>query len=44
MLSNGEPVDKIIKYTGVTVESLQEMANRLGLTITITAETKGSEK
>ena len=39
MLSDGKPVDEIIKYTGVTIETLQEIAKRLGLTITITEET-----
>ena len=43
MLSDGEPTDKIIKYTGVTVETLQEIAKRLGLTVTVTAEAVGEE-
>ena len=43
MLSDGEPTDKIIKYTGVTIETLQEIAKRLGLTITITTETGEEE-
>ena len=38
MLSDGEPTDKIIKYTGVSLETLQEIADRLGLTLTITTE------
>ncbi len=38
MLVDGEPTDKIIKYTGVSLETLQEMADRLGLTLTITTE------
>lgn len=38
MLVDGEPTDKIIKYTGVSLETLQEMADRLGLTLMITTE------
>lgn len=45
MLSDGEPVEKIIKYTRVSLETLKEMADRLGLTLTITTETvKGERK
>ena len=38
MLSEGEPVEKIIRYTGVSLTTLQEIADRLGLTLTITEE------
>ena len=38
MLSDGKPVEEIIKYTGVSLTTLQEIADRLGLTLTITEE------
>ena len=44
MLSDGKPVEEIIKYTGVTVETLQEIADRLGLTVSVTTETVAGEK
>ena len=43
MLSDGKPVEEIIKYTGVSLTTLQEIADRLGLTITITEETVEGE-
>ena len=43
MLSDGEPVDKIIKYTGIAVKDLQEIAKRLGLTVSVTTETVAGE-
>ena len=43
MLSDGKPVEEIIKYTGVSLTTLQEMADRLGLTLTITEETVEGE-
>ena len=43
MLSDGKPVEEIIKYTGVSLTTLQEIADRLGLTLTITEETVEGE-
>ena len=43
MLADGEPTDKIIRYTGITEDSLQEIAARLGLTITVTTKTVTGE-
>ena len=43
MLAEGEPTDKIIRYTGITETSLQEIAARLGLTITVTTKTVTGE-
>ena len=35
MINDGEPVDKIERYTGLDIDALKQIANSLGKTLVI---------